>query len=534
MSFDLQRVPCYDSTNCGEIFNCAPTTSIYSCSKPNPSIDIVQPKCPNNEAHLNCFGSDPNYCSGILQECNPNLGYYCKPNVSNPAQNYFSENLGCDVNTDPSCLEFENYSECQDTCWDTGGSEEVKNACEAQFTDETSCNSMKYFCKWNNVNKLCKEVDSDPWTLFLNNAPQNLGIPKTVFNETVNGYTLNCSQSSWSSTDITSYADTIRTCCISKPGTTKRCITTPRCQFVESTCDCGFKDINFSKNPSYNTNSSINDPNNVKNPWFNCGDTQQTLTVNGNSYLKKGYCTWCKGSQLKNFDYREWMINKQYLSQGEDIRSSDAWGTENSCTNRCSSYNKCENNKSEILWNECIWRNSKGAIGVDPNSENPDLTNGFCYSDNCLDIAVTLADKNKCMLLSNLKNICENELANTVSTKNQLYPVTPNSDIPTKLCTEGTTWQHSCGQTNGISHGENYTCGWCPNLQNDWPENPCTANQPGTSSVNSKWFDPLSVLGVKDQTTGTVAVVLIFILSLFFIIVFGFFCKWIWRKTHSK
>jgi hypothetical protein len=435
MSFDLQRVPCYDSTNCKEIYNCAPTTSIYTCPKTNPPLSPTEPKCPNNQARLNCFGSDPQYCSGIYQQCNPNDGFYCLPNVSNPALNYFSENLGCDVKNDPGCLEFESDSVCQNDCWDLGGSKEINEICESQFKDANSCNAMKYFCKWNNINGSCTSVKDDPWTLFIKNAPQSNGKPKAVFSENVNGYTLNCAKSSWSSTDITSYADTVRTCCIQIPGSSKKCVTTPRCQFVETPCECGFKDIDPLKNPSYSANSSINNPDSVKQPWFICGDTSQSVIVGQNNFLKKGYCTWCKGTQLRDFDYRQWAINERLLGRGENIRSSDAWGTPDNCNNRCSNYNKCENDESEILWNDCIWRHSEGTVGVDPNS-NGDLSKGFCYSDNCLENATTQAEIDKCNKLDNLKNVCENELGPIVSTKNQLYPVTPGGTVSNRCLKE--------------------------------------------------------------------------------------------------
>ncbi len=534
MTNDLQKVSCYDSSKCKEIYNCAPATSIYSCSSLSPTSPPGTPACPAGQNHSYCFGSDPNYCSGIIQQCDPNSGYYCQPNISNPAVNYFSENLGCDVTKDASCMEFEKYIQCQDDCWDLGGSKEVENACGALFKDASSCNAMKYFCKWDSRDRVCTASNQDPWQNFLQMAPQNDGTPRSIFSENVNGQTLNCAQSSWSSTQVTSYADTIRTCCIGS-GADKKCITTPRCQFVESTCDCGFKDLDFSKNPSYTQLSSISDPNSVKDPWFICEDTQQSLIVGNNTFLKKGYCTWCKGSQLHNFDYRNWRINNHSLTQGHNVRTSDAWGTSDSCNNRCSTYNKCENDKSEILWNECIWRHSNGTVGVDPTSPNLDLAKGFCYSDDCLQNATTPIQINKCNILSNLKNVCENELAKEVSTKNQLYPVTVNTDIPSERCTEGTLWNHSCTQSNNTTHAENYACGWCPNLQNDWPGNPCETTTPTSTSrpvVSANWFFPLSVIGVKNQNDGIVAVVLISVFSLLILIGFGFLIRWLRNLTR--
>lgn len=489
MSLDLQKIPCYDSSNCKEIYNCAPTTSIYACDKTSSPNSPGIPNCTDGETHSYCFGSDPNYCSGIIQQCDPNSGYYCQPSISNPAVNYFSENLGCDVINDASCMEFEKFAQCQDDCWNLGGSSEVGNVCGELFKDMASCNSMKYFCEWNSTEGVCNETSQDPWKNFLQLAPQNDGKPAATTSENIgDGLVLNCAQSSWSSDQITSYADTIRTCCIGK-----KCVTTPRCQFVENTYDCGFKDIDYYKNPSYNAISSISDS--VKNPWFICEDTQQSLIVGTNSFLKKGYCTWCKGSQLQNFDYRNWLINSGILTQGHDIRYSDAW---NGSNNRCSNYNQCENGASEIAWNECIWRHSQGNTGVDPTSQNPDLSKGFCYSSDCLKNATSSAQIDECNNLISLKNICENELLSKVSTKNQLVTVSVNMGFPTERCSEGTNWNHSCIQSNNITYAENFACGWCPNLQNDWPENPCVSDNTLNTAL-SAWYDPLLIGLNKDQ-----------------------------------
>ena len=542
-SFDLQQVPCYDSTNCKNIYNCAPTISSYSCPKPNPSNSINNPACPSGEASLYCYGSDQSYCSGIYQQCDPNLGLYCQTNVINPAQNYFSEHLGCNVITDSGCLEFENSAYCQNNCWEMGGSDEINELCSNLFKDANSCNAMQYFCSWDSDNNVCNAVTNDPWELFLN-GPSDQSGPKTSFTETVNGYTLNCAQSSWSSTQVDSYANTIRTCCISN-GSTKTCLTTPRCQFVNTSCECGFKDIDPGQNPSYNANPSSN----PVNPWFMCADAEQNVIIGSNSYQQIGYCTWCKGTQLKNFDYRNWLISNNKLVAGEDIRDSIAWGTPNNCTNRCSNYNTCELNNSETQWNECIWRQSNGTVGVNPT--NPDLTKGFCYSEVCLDNAKTQTDIDYCNKMISLKNICEQELQSSISTKNQLYPVIPNSDVPiADRCTEGSQWTHVCNISNGTSYAENYVCGWCPNLQNDWPGNPCpiTTTAPTSIPVASSWYQPL-LIGVKitpsqnetnaqiqqqQQNIATGILVVIIIISILASIGLGFFFCWLWKRTHPQ
>lgn len=537
MSSDLPVVNCYDSTNCKNIYNCAPTISSYSCPTTNPPNAINNPTCPSGEASLYCYGSDQNYCSGIYQQCNPNLGLYCKTNITNPAQNYFSEHLGCNVKTDAGCFEFENSEHCQNNCWEMGGSDEMNEICSNFFKDANSCNAMKYFCSWDIGNNVCNAVTDDPWNLF-KNGPRDQSGPKTSFTETVNGYTLNCAQSSWSSTQVNSYADTIRTCCISKPGSSKTCVTTPRCQFVNTTCECGFKDIDPRQNPSYNTNIASNP---VK-PWFMCADVEQNVIIGGNSYQQKGYCTWCKGTQLKNFDYRNWLINNKKLVAGEDIRDSIAWGTPDNCTNRCSNYNSCELNSSEKQWNECIWRHSNGTVGVDPTSSNLDLTKGFCYSEVCLNNAKTQTDIDHCNTMISLKNVCEQELQSNISTKNQLYPIIPNSNVPiAKRCTEGSQWTHVCNITNGTSYAENYACGWCPNLQNDWPDNPCSTSSPATSApVASEWYSPLLV-GVKtssnqqqNQNIASGILVVIIIIIILALVMLGLFSRWLWKRSHPQ
>lgn len=502
ISTDLPKIPCFDSTFCKDIYNCAPNSSIYDCPIQSQN-SANSPSCGSPNLIRNpCFGSDSSYCSGILQECDPAKGYYCKPGTTNPAVNYFSEYLGCDVLNDPGCMEFDKDMLCQNDCWDLGGKIEVKHACESLFSDKNNCNSMKYFCEWNDFTNKCTSTKDDPWNNFLK-GPSTNNYPKLIFTETINGNKLNCAQSSWSSNQITSYAHNIRTCCID--GTDK-CITTPRCQFVENTCDCGFKDISYSNNPTYNENSSNNE-NDVKYPYFICQDVQQNIATNDQSIVKKGYCTWCKGTQLHNFDYRNWLISNEILSPGSNVRNSDAWGTSDNCVNRCSNYNKCENDQSEKLWNECIWRNSNGKHGINPEAVvNSNYSRGFCYNKQC-----TNNNNGECKELNELKNVCESELYDKVITLNQLYPITVNDGIPSPRCTNGTTWTHNCTVNNSTKIAENYACGWCPNLQNDWPENPCTKVE---NETILKWYNPLKIFGVQDENGAIAAIILIVIIGL--------------------
>jgi hypothetical protein len=498
MSFDLQQINCYDSTNCKEISNCAPTSSPFTCNVSTNQSDLIS--CPTGQTQSYCYGNNSNFCSGIYQECDPNKGYFCQPQVSNPASNYFGDKLGCNIKTDPGCLEFESFSPCQDSCWDLGGSSEVHEMCKAQFKDSDSCNEMKYFCKWNDSNNSCDAIKRDPWLEFSEKGPQTAGNPSSVFTENLNsGHTLNCAQSSWSSTQMTSYADQIRTCCINAPGS-KKCITTPRCQFVENTCECGFKDISSSGNPSYTSPNSPN-PTNKQKPWFMCSDTTQALAVNSNSYVKSGYCTWCKGSQLKDFDYKEWLIKLGKLPGGTNIRTNISWGTPDMCNNRCSEYNKCEIDKSESAFNQCIWEKSNHALGVDPNNPESDLSKGFCYSNDCIKNAKTQQEIDMCNTYETLKNECETQL--NLSTKNRLTILGINDNGPQSApCTEGSTWQHSCVKNNNFTKASNFVCGWCENLQSQGPE--CSTSSPTNSPTNSptssqNWYSPF---GVKDEQSG--------------------------------
>lgn len=507
---DLPKIACYDSTNCGQIYNCGPATSSYKCNIPNPSGTNPNPNCPENQSQY-CYGPDPNYCSGILQVCNSSQGYYCNPQVSNPAVNYFSENIGCNVETDGTCLEFERYEQCQNDCWGLGGSAEVNEVCNKQFTDEASCNAMKYFCKWNGGS--CGSVGVNPSTLFNTSS---------LTSETVGGYTLNCAQSSWSSTTVNSYVPNVRTCCLSGGSLEgKKCVTTPRCQFVNSSCDCGFKDISFENNPSYGGNSNPTNSNPI-NPVFICEDTSQSITTGNGSYITKGYCTWCKGTQIPDFDYREWLIDNDLLSLGSDIRDSIAWGTSTDCSNRCSNYNSCEIADSESAWNECIWRNSNGGYGVDPSKLaglsndqiSTELSQGFCLVENCVANANNQAEINECNNMATLQTVCENELADQYSTKNQMNVVGVNGNI-TPRCTEGTNWTHSCIQSGNVEKAQNFACGWCPNLQNDWPANSCpsTGGNVGGSGggVGDIWYSPLSNIGITSENGAIVAVIMIII-----------------------
>ena len=539
---DLPKRPCYDSTYCDYVYNCGGTTYPFSCDPDtNPSTNapianVPPDKCPSGMQEGYCFGSDPYYCSGIYQTCDPKLGIKCQIGINNPAVNYYGEHIGCNVETDSPCLEFESYQPCQDTCWNLGGSNEVENVCASLFTDQLSCNSMKYFCKWNSSTHKCGTlINTDPWTIFKKNGPKDpTGNPSALSTETVNGkWTLNCAQSSWSSTDIDSYAESVRTCCLDKnDGSNKVCVTTPRCQFVKSTCECGFKDISFYGNPNYQSS-----PTSPKHPLFICDETQTTVTTSSGTKVEKGYCTWCKGSMLKDFDYRMWLINNGRIAPGMDIRDSIAWGTEASCNNRCTDYNFCEKTDSESLWNKCIWDKSSGVYGIDPTTAT-DFSKGFCYAWNNVNDCITAASGNMykinlCNDMEKYKNLCETELQTTISTKNELAAIKVNTNGGTAealACSEGSTWKHTCSKSlnnsGGGSYAENYVCGWCPNLQNEANTDSCSTDGPTVAPTSSPvsnsgnmWY---SILSSDYQTaiqilTGIIFGIVIFLIAIILI-----------------
>lgn len=510
MSIDLQKVPCYNSDFCKEAYNCSPTDSNYYCSIDNPRppltdpLDSSQNLCNYADSTIKpsrCMGANKDYCSGIVSECTVSDKYFCKAGATNPAVNFYDEKIGCDVLKDPRCLEFENFPQCQTDCWGLGGNKEVDEVCKSQFTTQSSCDSMKYFCKWNGAT--CRAVSEDPIKLFQAKGTQ------PVFSENVGDYNLKCAQSSWSSDSVTTYADGVKTCCVTGPDITgKKCVTTPRCQFVTNTCDCGFKDIKYERNPSYNekVGGVGGGGGGAKKPLFMCSDIQQMTNINGFTSVQNGYCTWCKGSQLTNYDPKKWATDNLVFPKGGVIRENIEWGTRTDCTNRCSNYNKCEIKDSEKLWNSCMWKHSSGTIGVNPNGG--DLSKGSCISSTCTQDAVNQEDINKCNEIKRISRICETELAAVVSTKNSGSAVDPNTFVPYQnSCTEGTIWNHSCSVGNNGSVVQNYACGWCPSMINETSCKPVVV-------APTYWYSPLSVFGVNDEQTAISAVFLIVLFSL--------------------
>jgi len=544
---DLPIVPCYDSTHCDNIFNCGPSTSVAECPIPlsTPPSGTPQTSCPTSESHSPCFGQNSYYCSGINMIC-PDTNVDCALGKGNPQLTTYGNLIGCDVTTNSNCFEFDNdqtdqsqVSICQNNCWTLGGQKEVASVCENLFKDKNSCDAMKYFCTWDGMS--CTSSLTDPVTVI-----KTLPIVSTeAIGPTGSDWTLECAQSSWSSTKQTSYVPSVRTCCLNKPGETKACVTTPRCQFVETSCECGFKDIDYSGNPNYNKVP----PTSPINPWFMCQNTLTSVTTNTGGAVHTGYCTWCKGTMLEDFDYRTWLINNQKLPGYADIMEITEWGTPDECSNRCSSYNTCEINNSESDWNSCIWQQSGGVFGIDPSTPSINLTKGWCFNYNsCITEAGTnSAQVESCNNQLNLQNTCENQLASKYNTYNELFAWDVNTPGGALACTQGSKWTHVCSSSSGSGNfAENYVCGWCPSLTNEAGVSTCppSTNPPSTNppimtsspyisieqAIEVLWPDTKINPQQRLANSITVLVVLIVIT----ILIIGLIIWGIWKKVKGK
>jgi len=388
---NLPVLPCYSNEKCGQVFNCGLPNECQS-----NTVQGELANCPSGLQEEYCYGNNSNYCSGIYARCDSNdigEGINCQPGVT-PAKTLYGQNLGCDLKNDINCFEFEKSSPCQSTCWTNGGNIEVQNVCKT-ITEPIDCKGIN-FCKWNGYS--CNSVLNDP------SSSINTGIKILS-----NGNKVYCANSSYSSVDTTTQDDNfnIKTCCIGN-----KCITTPRCEFVEHTCDCVFKDISYENNPVYNVNS---DKNNIDNSFFMCYDiinNHTSLDSNGNSVTrtKNGYCSWCSGAKLNK-------VNNK------------------SCSDRCSALGKHELNvfkfknnlstdtiPSSIYFNKCM----NNIDPLDTNTSPPIID--FCVTDN-LDPKVLFCQKSYIDYLKNISG-CELDI-NTVKW--------------THICQNGITNNFACG-----------------------------------------------------------------------------------------
>ena len=395
---------------------------------------------------------------------------------------------------------------------------------------------MKYFCRWTGTS--CNTFLDDPVTLIP---------PELISTESVgpigSGWTLDCAQSSWSSTQQTSYMPNVRTCCLNKPGEPKACVTTPKCQYVETSCECGFKDLDYSENPNYNPI-----PGTPVNPWFMCENTLSSVTTDTGGEVRTGYCTWCKGSMLQNFDYRMWLINNNKLPDYADIRKQIDWGTPGNCSNRCSTYNTCEMNNSETDWNSCVWNQSGGIYGLDPTTQNIDLTKGWCFNyDSCITQAGSDSIQTQaCNNQVEIQNTCEKQLASKYSTMNELFAWDVNTMGGALACTQGSKWTHVCNKSSGFgSFSQNYICGWCPSLTNETGLSTCPPSTDAPTNIIVPTNAPISInieqsieaiwpdsnISQSQRLANGITVLVVILLIILLII--GLSSWGIWKSKHS-
>lgn len=438
-------VPCYESDQCGSVHNCA-----------NDSMTIGNTECDTKTSEHcsskdgfkenSCFGSNANYCSGITrfwEDLPQELSFsnlYNNPARTSTTLNYFGCTATEQNNGEQKCMEFETDSDeaanCQEACWESGGSLEIREKCQALKKDE--CSAMSYFCEIKNDGK-CGAKSKDPYREFIDTHGQdntNIYTTRIVPHESMcefltpltckyvpgipKEWTLTCSKSAWNSKQITSYAPRARICCLDKhDGSQPICISNPRCQFVDSPSKCVFKNGKFMCSYNYNTKEA-------------------------------GYCTWCRRQADENQEFAP--ISNTF------VKKVDEWDTLG-YPNRCPTFNECEVKDSEKLFNKCMWDRSNNTLGVNPTlvDNDPSLlrTHGYC-SPNCEN-----KDANdECFEAKKIEKICDNELSTISSSKNRERVDNPGFAVQ-NACTERSLWHHAC-----TNYGRyNYACTWCPSLQ---------------------------------------------------------------------
>lgn len=483
---DLPIEPCYNTSNC-EKYNCGTSGSTLDekciSKQLNNDGNIVNVTTFRNKQ----WGKDPDFCDGILRDC-PDSDTNCLGFNLQPIKNTNGKFMGCPISetndTIPNseisiCSDFlrnndKIANECQNNCWSIGGYKIADQQCSENFKEEKDCNNMPYYCKWDKSKNICKSVGetSDPFINYKTNMKTKLSLLPTsqtfIIKNKCSSNEVNClenplledtddfklitSQSLWDSRKQTSYNPRDRIfCLINKNTDSKVCMATPRCQYVDTTCECG-----------------------LKNGIFMCSkiNVQDSQTdSSGNTVLNRlnGYCTWCK-NQSKPVS--EQLVDKEFIT-----RQPIEWGTVSNCSNRCSNYNECEvvkfkdpidgvEKSSEEMWNNCIWNTSNKKFGVDPevvvslnNNEKKQILskNGFCF------------DKDN-KEHTNLVKECEKKLEFMASINGKPVINNPGFNSTTSNCVYKYNWFHNCQKSsingaNVIDFSENYLCTWCPSLQ---------------------------------------------------------------------
>lgn len=537
MPTDLPVIPCYKSDNCKTSFQCG-----------SNFCDINDPECfqiINGESvplgyNGICWGYNINECDGVLSCCDPSESQFnCTTNQIDPATNTDGFLMGCKIGEQTEavgdcapfpnqtldiCMEFSNNfdteaSECQINCWEAGGRDIIDKECGTKFPTRETCESIPYYCRWNGSS--CVAHQNDPFErynqLYGQNPPTEpitipvvpdcnaIGLENGEFcieNPSLSpvvDVTVTTSQSAWDSSKRTSYQPRtriycVKTCDINTQLCTKKCITTPRCQFVQDTCNCTEREDKFICG---------------KILYRNINTDGGGATVSTGS----GYCTWCQNQSENPED-----IGGHDLPDGLFEREPTEWSENGVCNNRCENYNLCEVKKfidprdgieksSEELWNNCIWEESNSSRGVDPQ-DLEGLTDeekkikfredGFCASTSD----------------SNLIDICENKLQYLGSISGGDTEI-PGGNI-TEKCTYSYEWKHLCQPQIQTSKqwSENYLCTWCPSLQckqgtkedicndSNITNTICTTNDEHGSIINpEKWDENCGCFGESPSPT---------------------------------
>ena len=510
--------PCYKDSQCYNNYNCGGTT---------PCREEDSVKCGEESTRQKglCYGYDKEYCSGVLTTCSNDAPFDCDNNTKcffgdihnntgGISINGVAETLcvGCQIN-DPnyagdtplgvnttSCVEFNNnidiISDCDVNCWTLGGKNIVDKQCEQLGL--TNCASQPYFCE--EKNGFCKAVDTDPYDRFdqlynnsdiLKHGPSVIPIKKECEDGTKNitcienpritsDQVLTCSQSAWDTTKQTSLDPRTRICCINDEA--DKCIVTPRCQHVDTSCECTERDGKFMCAPSL-----INFVNRTG------GVTRIVQEL--------GYCTWCQGQSTPPYEVNHTL--PPGVKEKEPYEWFEGGNPNNTCINKCGGYNECSVSNSEFLWNSCVYEESGGSMGVSQEDLDKESTEeaklellkrkGYCSKN---DIEKDTNDKtvgDRCIdKLSYLK---------TVSNSDTTSPGGSNISA----CNEYGKWNLSCNlneelgsQSEDYQYAENFFCTWCPSLQCDSKckdSNDCTKCCESPPKNNQAMVIGLSVTG---------------------------------------
>lgn len=517
MSTDLPIIPCYKDNNCASEFNCG--TDTLDCNLDTAKI------CSTNETlfEASCFGNNSEYCQGVLSQCDINSTFVkCNEDNQNPTLGGVVNSdgllMGCGITSNNTtfppnfsnidsynaCMEFENkldsiVPDVAKVCWQTGGYTIVKNLCETKIGGrEFECKAMNYFCEWDESKKLCTlasdRINTSPLEKFNNtygSIPDKIYIRQVrtdcsglssdecveINNPSYDDTTLyvNSAQSAWDSQKQTSYDINQRIDCLhsTKDPNFKICIATPRCQVVNSPCECGSRETDYYSRCSNFFENRLDPPCSqeplvTEDLLFMCSKIDYIVGDENDYNIGSKYVTWCKGYHSDK-EYRVPEKRSKILTDlGIGIipikREEIDWNldSENNCNNRCSNYNECESSKSEELFNKCIYDKSHGKYGVNYNSNsfiNGDKLKilreqGLCLDNNSIDFEE----------MRQYSLLCEQELE-YLGSINWGRVFGPNGS-ETSACQYRYNWTHTCiVAPDDTQIAENYVCTWCPSLQ---------------------------------------------------------------------